>query len=398
MKKHSLFFTGLSLLCFFATAQNRSIKFEHGTLAELKAKAKKENKLIFIDAYTVWCGPCKQMSRTIFTNDTVADFYNANFINAKIDMEKGEGLEIAKQYSVTCYPNLLFIDANGAIAHRQAGSMPVAMFIELGNTAKDVTRNFSSYVKNYEEKKTDASFLVNYIDAISGTCLEPNKELTQYFSLQKENDLLNETNWRMINEYTTDLNSREFKFLVDNKAKFSAQHTEKSVDEKIAAVAKTALYTIIKTKPFDQSAYDLTKEKITSLNISSAPEIIFESDLGLAKNNKDWKTFTALALANVGLYYLKNADELNSISWSFYEKVEDKMALLKAEEWARQATVLEPSYPNLDTYASLLYKNGKKEAALATANKAIEYAKKENYTADDYKPTSDLITKIKAMK
>jgi thiol-disulfide isomerase/thioredoxin len=398
MKKHSLLIAGLSILCFIATAQNRSINFEHGSLKDLKAKAKKENKLIFIDAYTVWCGPCKQMSRTIFTNDTVADFYNANFINAKIDMEKGEGLEIAKQYSVACYPNLLFIDADGAITHRQAGSMPAAMFIDLGKIAKEGNRNFAWYVKNYEAKKTDVSFLASYIAVISETCLEPSKELAQYFSLQKESDLLTETNWNMIRDHTTDINSREFKFLVDNKAKFSALHTEKAVNEKMTDVAKASLYTIIRNKPFDKAAYELAKTKIKQFNISSGPEIIFESDLDFAKINKDWKNYASLALPNVDLYYLKNADELNSIAWTFYESVEDKTALLKAEEWARLATEAAPSYPNLDTYASLLYKNGKKDLALLTANKAIELAKKEHYTTEEYKATSELVVKIKAMK
>ena len=58
--------------------------------------------------------PCKQMAKSVFTNDAVADYYNTNLVNAKIDMEKGEGLEIAKLYEVKCYPNLLFIDGNGS--------------------------------------------------------------------------------------------------------------------------------------------------------------------------------------------------------------------------------------------------------------------------------------------
>ena len=103
----SLAFLSLSII---AVSQNKDINFEHGTFAEIKAKAKKENKLIFVDAYTTWCGPCKQMAKTVFTNDAVADFYNFSFINAKIDMEKGEGIEIAKQYEVKCYPNLLFME------------------------------------------------------------------------------------------------------------------------------------------------------------------------------------------------------------------------------------------------------------------------------------------------
>jgi len=398
MKLHLIPLLAMSLCCFTAAAQHRSIKFEHTAWKDIKAKAKKENKLIFVDAFTTWCGPCKQMAKTVFTNDTAADYYNANFINAKIDMEKGEGLEIAKQYNVACYPNLLFIDGDGNLVHRVAGSMPVASFVDLGKTARDDSRNFSWYVKNYEARKTDAPFVAAYIEALSGTCLEPDKELAQYFSLQDEKDLWSEANWNMINHYTSDLNSREFKFLVDNRAKLSEAHTEAAVSEKMTHVAESSLNAVIRAKPFDQAKYDLIRQQITALHIPEGRQILFESDLRLAKRHKDWKAYTELALANVDSYYAKSVNDLNSIAWDFYENVDDKAALLKAEAWAKQSVDLEASYPNLDTYASLLYKNGKKEEALSAANKAIEYAKKENYSADEYKATNDLITKIKAMK
>ena len=98
-------------ICFGSLVFGQGMQFETGSFEEIKAKAKKENKLIFLDAYTTWCGPCKWMAKTVFTNDTVAQYYNANFINAKIDMEKGEGIELAKKYAVRCYPNLLMVMA-----------------------------------------------------------------------------------------------------------------------------------------------------------------------------------------------------------------------------------------------------------------------------------------------
>ena len=84
----------LMILSVTTYSQNKYIQFETKTFAEIKALAKAQNKLIFLDAYTSWCGPCKYMAKNIFTNDTVADFYNSRFINAKIDMEKGEGVEL----------------------------------------------------------------------------------------------------------------------------------------------------------------------------------------------------------------------------------------------------------------------------------------------------------------
>ena len=87
MKKTILFVSlilGLSTL----TAFSQGIQFEENN--DLKAalvKAKAENKLVFIDAYAVWCGPCKVMARDIFPLKEVGDFFNAHFVNLKLDME-----------------------------------------------------------------------------------------------------------------------------------------------------------------------------------------------------------------------------------------------------------------------------------------------------------------------
>lgn len=399
MKKTSLYASVfVSALALSVSAQTKNIAFEHVAFKDLKAKAAKENKLIFVDAYTTWCGPCKYMAKNIFTNDTVADFYNANFVNAKIDMEKGEGVELAKQYEVMCYPNLLFIDGNGNIVHRVAGSMNASEFVKLGKQAMQKEGTFSYYKSNYESQKNNSEFLVKYIEMISGTCLEPSDAVTQYFSLQKESDLTSKANWGMIQAYVNDMNSKEFMFLTNNKKKFDELYSEQSVNEKIDDVHFSSLMSIVRAKQFDEAKYKSMKDKITASNSGNVKRVIFEADLKLAQKNKDWASYAKLAVANVDEYYKDDAGQLNGMAWTFYENVSDKQAMLKAEEWAKRSTELNTEYANLDTYASVLYKNGKKAEALAAANKAIDKAKQDGMSADDYKDTSALIGKIKAMK
>lgn len=81
------------------------IEFNHGSWAEIVSKAKAENKLIFIDFYTQWCGPCLNMAQNVFTQPEVGEFYNQNFVNAKIDAEHGEGRDLAKKYKIRFYPS-----------------------------------------------------------------------------------------------------------------------------------------------------------------------------------------------------------------------------------------------------------------------------------------------------
>ncbi len=117
------------------TADAEGISFFTGSFEEAKKEAASKKKLIFMDAYTVWCGPCKALSNTTFKDKAVGEYFNKNFINVKMDMEKGEGPGLAQKYGVRAYPTLLFIDKDGKQVHVSLGYIPAASLIEEGKKA-----------------------------------------------------------------------------------------------------------------------------------------------------------------------------------------------------------------------------------------------------------------------
>jgi thiol-disulfide isomerase/thioredoxin len=389
----------LFILPAFVFAQapeaEKGIHFEHGTFAELEAKATKENKMIMVDAFTTWCGPCKWMVKNIFPNDTVAAFYNANFINAKIDMEKGEGIDIAKKYEVACYPTYLFIDGNGQLLHRTSGSMEAKKFIEAGMNAMDPAKRFTGYQKKYNSGKITPDETAEYILMRGRTCLSAKEEMAKYFATQSEADLLSPRNWSLLWENRTSINtgSREFKYLVQHQADFEKQYDPKEVARVIKEAYSFALYNAIKEKNSEQ--YQMLREDLVNQKLPFSEEIVMSRDLDLYKSNKDWTNYAQAAVKYADKFLQDNSNELNSLAWTFYEKIEDKAMLAKAAEWAKHSVELQPAYANTDTYAAVLSKLGKNAEARAAAEKAIELAKKEG---QDYNETQALLDKLKAAK
>ncbi|WCL82586.1 thioredoxin family protein [Saprospira sp. CCB-QB6] len=142
----SLSFCLLTVSSLFA----QGIQFESGKWADVKAKAKAQNKPIFVDAYAVWCGPCKWMSANSFTDASVGELYNAAFINYKFDMEKGEGPTFASQQSIRAYPTLLIFSPEGQLLKKVEGARDAEGLIDLAKpyVQTNNTRNQGQTVVN----------------------------------------------------------------------------------------------------------------------------------------------------------------------------------------------------------------------------------------------------------
>lgn len=95
--------------------------FVEGSFQDILVKAKAENKLIFVDVYTDWCGPCKLLDRTTWKDPGVQTTLSEKVISIKVNAEEGDGIAFAKKYSVRGYPSLLVIDSNGELRDRYTG-------------------------------------------------------------------------------------------------------------------------------------------------------------------------------------------------------------------------------------------------------------------------------------
>jgi len=331
------------------------MQFFEGSWSDVLAAAKEQNKYIFVDAFADWCVPCKWMVKNVFSTEEAGKYYNENFISYKLDMEKGEGIDFAKKYDVSVYPSYLYFNPSGELVHRSVGSKPVEMFIEDGKNALSPDKQFTAMQKKYESGERSAGFLYDYAFALSNANADPklvNEVATAYLGTQKEEDYVNEKNWKLINELVTDINSAPFKYLDANRNKFEAKYGEKEVAVKID-------YTKIQ--------YYMFTEK--------------------------WDEYAKVTSVFADKFAMDNWGMLNEFAWNFYEHVKDKTMLKKAVKWAKKSMQLEKNYYNTDTYAALLYKLGKNEQALKYAKEAIVLAKKSGI---NYSETEAMLKKIEA--
>jgi thioredoxin-related protein len=90
------------------------------SLEEAEKLVKENPKKIFVDVYTNWCGWCKVMDRTTFSDPEIIEYVNENYYAVKLNAEDNApikfmgktytGPEITRAFKVTGFPTIVFLD------------------------------------------------------------------------------------------------------------------------------------------------------------------------------------------------------------------------------------------------------------------------------------------------
>lgn len=365
MKYISLF---ILFLFIGISGQAQGIDFFHGDWEEALAKAKKEDKLIFVDAYTTWCGPCKRMSKNVFTVPAVGDFYNKNFVNMKIDMEKPAGQAFQRKYPVSAFPTLYFIDGDGEVAHVTKGGKQPDQFIELGKSAIKKNDKSGDYEAAYNEGKRDYDLVYGYVKALNRAGKPSLKISNDYIKSQK--DLTTPENLKFILEATVEADSRIFDLLTKHKKAIIEVTSLEEVNDRIeTACMRTA------DKAIEYTYFDLIKEATEKLRTNlpdKADKFQYEQEMRYHAADQEPEKYLKSA-ASLAKIYKKNPKELHGLAVQIVKQYKtNKNALKQAEKYAKSAATSGTDIAYYFTYARILEKQGKTKDAI----KAVEKAKK----------------------
>ena len=384
-----VFFLFLSL-GFFA---QDGIKFENETFQNILNKAKKENKLVFMDAYASWCGPCKLLERNVFPVKEVGDYYNANFINSRFDMEKGEGRDIARKYGINSFPSLLFLNGNGEVVFKGLGYMEVSDFISMGKDVLDPENKLEKRIEKFHAGENNPEFLMKLMkDTSQNDFVFAQKVSEKYFKAIEKNELTKDDAGILL-YFTKSTDDENFKIFEKRKPELLKIIPENVLND---FEKQLRLTTII------QKAIDYTNVKIdNNYLVTEATKVIGDKDaktlssklrMDFYFNNKDFSEYEKAAVEYYEVPVDFSAEELNKISWDFFLYVSNPSSLQKAVDWSLEAIKKQEDNINTDTLARIYYKLNDKKNAKKWAERSIELAKKNNA---EYTSTEELLKNLK---
>ena len=294
---------------------------EGTTLEQASAKAKAENKLIFLDCFTTWCGPCKMMARDVFTQPKVGDFMNPRFVNIKIDMESAYGAPLAKKLQVTAFPTFIIFNADAQEIARFLGSSPADEFIQtVGEKSKDT--GSSDLQKRWEQGDRDPQFLLQYLQTLTAAYKADDANLVAEALLEgKEATFAADSTLRAVfMRNITNPFAKSFIHTAKHPEALTEAIGQMPVNMKIQNVLANFQRQLISeqedgTVKFDQARFDQFQALLKELKIPSAEHYRLQTLITLAEKQKDLDAYLGYVreyLANPAL----DADDMQLARWA----------------------------------------------------------------------------------
>lgn len=332
----------MACLVIVVTAQE-GIRFEHGAWSEISTMAKERNKIIFVDCYTSWCGPCKKLAKEVFPQKPVGEFFNANFINVKIDMEKGEGKALKEQFAVEAFPTMLFINPDGSVAHRVVGYRTAERLIEEGKVAVDGS-GYGAMKKEYDAGNRDFDFVNKYMKALSSAGEKEELERVALDILKdiKQQNWLTPNNYALIKTCVVSADAEPILYINKNKDRFKAVHGSRNIEIKLrnvfSAKAKSFLIEKDGKKIIDEEAYAAYIQWMKDNDVEDVEGIVNSTNLRYALLSENWKRYVELVEKDIAI---KGDKTYAQMLWSHAEKInkgcDDKQCREIAQKWCQMA-------------------------------------------------------------
>ncbi len=377
-------------LCIsFSALTAKGINFFQGSWEEASLLAIKLNKPLFVEAYNEDCRLCKRIEKHTFSQEEVGSFYNNNFINLKINIDKEDGVYFRSKYNVQTLPDLIFLDPTGYPIYRDLGDKDKGQLLTLaykvvktnigGNQRNPIAVSktmLETMKEQYNRGFQNINFLYDYAYELKKHN-EPYAEIVNVFIAQLKKDKLEDPkNLMFIYDFSNDLQTGAMMVLLKSRNIFEAKYGYGHIVNRIKSTALNNA--IIAGKKRNVKLFKETKQMIQKANLVDQERMVFLVESAFYENMDNWQEYIAVVKKYIWKHGVRHPGFLLEKADDILEYSDNEEDLHLAKKWMETALVQKRTYEHYNTYAHILFELGHVIKAKNVAEKALEYASAEN--------------------
>lgn len=190
--------------------------------------SKKENKLLFIDAYADWCTYCHQLDKEVYTDQEVIKYFSQNFVNVKFDTESGHGTLLAEEFGVASLPTLIFLSPDESIFQIIEGFVPAPTLLAYGVQSLEDFTKLPALEEKYNNLLTSQEENIELIRILETKNYEKAAGIAkEYLNLLSIEDYTqNIENLWLASRFENQLNSVPYLYIKNHKTEIIEAHGE----------------------------------------------------------------------------------------------------------------------------------------------------------------------------
>ncbi len=304
--KRSIIF--IFLLSISLSSYAQGIEFVHVKWQEAMEMAKEQNKLLFVDSYAEWCGPCKRMAKHEFVKEDVGAIYNENFINLKLDMESKNGRTFDSKYPVSAYPTMFFLDGEGKVVKKIKGGQKGEALISM---AKKVLKSYDTsgkFKEKYDTGERSYDVVYSYVEALNKAS-KPSLRISNKY-LKSNPEITEEQKLKFYHVASAEADSKIFDLMVDNKTAIIALIGAEAFDKKVMSACNNTVKKAVEYET--ESLLEEAVQKSSALT-TGGKEFGLNAKMSYAKSMKNNGMYASAAKDLSKIYLKGDVEKVNAI-------------------------------------------------------------------------------------
>lgn len=375
----------LVLSSFAATAQTVPVAFVGGSWPQVQARARVENRNVFLYAWSPSCGPCVGMARDVFPDSAVVRYYNATFLSYKVNIDEGAGPDLARRYGIVALPAYLYLDSKGKLLHRSGGGKPAAAFIQDGKDAFDPDKAYFTLKERYRAGDRRPAFLYAFSEA-PGLGQEPElhgRVVADYLRSQTLAELAASRNLEYIFRQDTKFDSPAIQYFLRHQPAFELLFGPAAVAKKTRGIVGQAASDLGRKN--DGPGLNILRQALAALLPAGVVQwqALARVQFLLGQSPRDWPAFAAATLTYGQQFAAQDSFTLYEAGVYLTAFTDDRAVLATGDKIMQLALAVDKSYLNLLAHAKLLHKLKAEAPAAVAAREAIAVATQAGTSSEE---------------